>query len=64
MSDHSSENVPRGDHVPGGPNDAATAEINQKAERAERGVDSPSKTGQGDQSKDEGGETPGESVNR
>ena len=41
MSDDSRENVPRGDHVPGGPNDASAAEMNQKAERAERGADTP-----------------------
>ena len=40
MADRSNENVPRGDHVPGGPNDASAAEMNQKAERAEPGVDS------------------------
>jgi len=28
----SKENVPRGDHVPGGPNDESSAEMNQKAE--------------------------------
>jgi hypothetical protein len=32
MSDRSNENVPRGDHVPGGPNDASAAETNQKSE--------------------------------
>jgi hypothetical protein len=32
MSERSKENVPRGDHVPGGPNDPSVAEMNQKAE--------------------------------
>jgi hypothetical protein len=32
MTDRSNENVPRGDHVPGGLNDASSAEMNQKAE--------------------------------
>ena len=40
MADRSHENVPRGDHVPGGPNDASAAETNQKESRAEPGVDS------------------------
>jgi len=35
MTDRSNENVPRGDHVPGGPNDASAAEMNQKEARAE-----------------------------
>ncbi|HET9799228.1 MAG TPA: hypothetical protein VFP90_14610 [Gemmatimonadaceae bacterium] len=39
MSDSSRENVPRGDHVPGGPNDASAAEPNQKG-KAPPGVDS------------------------
>lgn len=38
-SNRSKENVPRGDHVPGGPNDETSAEMNQKAEP---GVDSAS----------------------
>jgi len=44
MSDRSNENVPRGDHVPGGPNDASSAEMNQKAER---GADSTPNRGHG-----------------
>ncbi|HEV7991574.1 MAG TPA: hypothetical protein VGP25_07095 [Gemmatimonadaceae bacterium] len=44
MSDSSKENVPRGDHVPGGPNDASSAEMNQKAEP---GVDSAPHRGHG-----------------
>ena len=45
MSDRSNENVPRGDHVPGGPNDeTSTAEMNQKAEP---GVDSAPQRGHG-----------------
>ena len=47
MTDNSRENVPRGDHVPGGPNDASAAEMNQKAERAEPGVDSAPNRGHG-----------------
>ena len=39
MADRSHENVPRGDHVPGGPNDASAAEMNQKASRPEPGAD-------------------------
>jgi hypothetical protein len=31
MTDRSDRGVPRGDHVPGGPNDASAAELNQKA---------------------------------
>ena len=38
MADRSHENVPRGDHVPGGPNDASAAEMNQKASRPEPGA--------------------------
>jgi hypothetical protein len=45
MTDRSNENVPRGDHVPGGPNDASAAEINQKEGRAEPGVDSAKQRG-------------------
>ena len=41
------QNVPRGDHVPGGPNDASSAEMNQKAARAEPGVDSAPQRGHG-----------------
>jgi len=44
MSNRSRENVPRGDHVPGGPNDETSAEMNQKAEP---GVDSASRRGHG-----------------
>ena len=44
MSDRSNENVPRGDHVPGGPNDASSAEMNQKAEP---GSDSAAQRGHG-----------------
>ena len=44
MSDRSNENVPRGDHVPGGPNDASTAEMNQKSEA---GTDSAGQRGHG-----------------
>ncbi len=40
MSDRSKENVPRGDHVPGGPNDASAAELNQKESRGEADTDS------------------------
>jgi len=47
MTDRSNENVPRGDHVPGGPNDASAAEMNQKEARAEPGVDSAAQRGQG-----------------
>jgi hypothetical protein len=32
MSERPKENAPRGDHVPGGPNDDSAAEMNQKAE--------------------------------
>jgi hypothetical protein len=45
MTDRSNENVPRGDHVPGGPNDASAAEINQMEGRAEPGVDSAKQCG-------------------
>jgi len=55
MSDNSRENVPRGDHVPGGPNDASAAEMNQKAERAEPGVDSAPHRGHGAHGKGVGG---------
>ena len=56
MPDNNSrENVPRGDHVPGGPNDASAAEMNQKAERAEPGVDSASQRGHGAHGKGVGG---------
>ena len=51
MSDDSRENVPRGDHVPGGPNDASAAEMNQKAERA----DSAPRRGHGAHGKGVGG---------
>lgn len=44
MSDRSNENVPRGDHVPGRPDDASSAEMNQKAEP---GVDSAPLRGHG-----------------
>ena len=47
MADRSNENVPRGDHVPGGPNDASAAEMNQKAQRAEPGTDSAPNRGHG-----------------
>ena len=47
MTDNSRENVPRGDHVPGGPNDESAAEMNQKADRAEPGVDSAAHRGHG-----------------
>jgi len=40
----SNENVPRGDHVPGGPNDETSAEMNQKAEP---GIDSAPHRGHG-----------------
>jgi hypothetical protein len=53
MSDGSNENVPRGDHVPGGPNDASTAEMNQKAEP---GADSASRRGHGAHGKGVGGQ--------
>ena len=56
MSDQSKENVPRGDHVPGGPNDASAAEMNQKAERAERGGDSVPRRGHGSNGKGVGEE--------
>jgi hypothetical protein len=52
MSDASRENVPRGDHVPGGPNDASAAEMNQKAEPGE---DSASHRGHGAHGKGVGG---------
>jgi len=39
MADRSHENVPRGDHVPGGPNDPSVAEMNQKASRTEPAAD-------------------------
>ena len=52
MADQSRENVPRGDHVPGGPNDASTAEMNQKAEP---GVDSAAHRGHGAHGKGVGG---------
>ena len=55
MSDNTRENVPRGDHVPGGPNDASAAEMNQKAERAEPGVDSAPHRGHGAHGKGVGG---------
>ena len=42
MSDRSDRGVPRGDHVPGGPNDASAAEMNQKADQ---GTDSASHRG-------------------
>jgi hypothetical protein len=45
--EQSRENVPRGDHVPGGPNDESVAEMNQKAERATRGADSAAQAGPG-----------------
>jgi hypothetical protein len=41
MSERSKENVPRGDHVPGGPNDASAAEINQKAEAGKNSDSAP-----------------------
>ena len=44
MSDRSNENVPRGDHVAGGPNDASAAEMNQKSEP---GTDSAPRRGHG-----------------
>ena len=47
MADRSNEKVPRGDHVPGGPNDASAAEMNQKTSRAEPGVDSAPQRGHG-----------------
>jgi hypothetical protein len=53
MSDN--ENVPRGDHVPGGPNDASAAEMNQKADRAEPGVDPTLQRGHGAHGKGVGG---------
>jgi hypothetical protein len=43
MADQSRENVPRGDHVPGG----HTEENDAKAQRAEPGVDSASHRGHG-----------------
>ena len=55
MSDRSNENVPRGDHVPGGPNDASAAEMNQKESRAEPGVDSAPNRGHGAHGKGAGG---------
>jgi hypothetical protein len=55
MTDRSNENVPRGDHVPGGPNDASAAEMNQKNERAEPGVDSAPHRGHGAHGKGVGG---------
>jgi len=55
MADRSNENVPRGDHVPGGPNDASAAELNQKEARAERGVDSAPQRGYGAHGKGVGG---------
>ncbi len=44
MSDRSNEKVPRGDHVPGGPNDVSSAEMDQKAEP---GTDSAPQRGHG-----------------
>jgi hypothetical protein len=44
MANRSKENVPRGDHVPGGPNDESSAEMNQKAEP---GADSAPQRGHG-----------------
>ena len=55
MADRSNENVPRGDHVPGGPNDASAAEMNQKEARAEPGVDSAPQRGHGAHGKGVGG---------
>ena len=55
MSDKSRENVPRGDHVPGGPNDRSAAEMNQKEERAEAETDSASHRGHGAHGKGGGG---------
>jgi hypothetical protein len=52
MSDRSKENVPRGDNVPGGPNDASSAEMNQKDEP---GVDSAPRRGHGSHGKGVGG---------
>ena len=56
MADRSHENVPRGDHVPGGPNDASAAEMNQKEARAEPGVDSAANRGHGTHGKGVGGQ--------
>ena len=56
MADRSNENVPRGDHVPGGPNDASAAEMNQKEARAEPGVDSAPQRGHGAHGKGVGGQ--------
>ena len=55
MPERSNENVPRGDHVPGGPNDASAAEMNQKEARAEPGDDSAPKRVDGARGKDDGG---------
>jgi hypothetical protein len=55
MPDRSKENVPRGDHVSGGPNDASAAEMNQKEARAEPGVDSAPQRGHGAHGKGVGG---------
>lgn len=55
MADRSNENVPRGDHVPGGPNDASAAEMNQKANRAGTDVDSAPNRAHGEHGKGVGG---------
>ena len=55
MADRSNENVPRGDHVPGGPNDASAAELNQKEARAESDDDSAAHRGHGAHGKGAGG---------
>ena len=55
MPDRSKENVPRGDHVPGGPNDASAAEMNQKEGRVETGDDSAPQRVDGAHGKGSGG---------
>ena len=55
MSDRSKENVPRGDHVPGGPNDASAAEMNQKETRPDPVTDSAPKHVHGAHGKEVGG---------
>ena len=58
MADRSHENVPRGDHVPGGPNDSSAAEMNQKASRPEPGADPAPNRGHGAHDREEDDDQP------